>query len=159
MLQRALPVIGPWLKPLMFRYWRLRRGITLGVRVALFDDSNRICLVRHTYAPGWHFPGGGVEITQTARQAALAELRQEAHIDWQGDLELFAIYKNPKDNLRDHICLYTARGWCGGHNPVPDMEIAECRFFSLSGLPAQTTASTRARLDEIAGRSPPAEIW
>ena len=37
--------------------WRVTRGMTLGVRGAAIDAQNRVCLVRHTYMPGWHLPG------------------------------------------------------------------------------------------------------
>src|SRR5262245_2056555 len=38
----------------------LKRRMTLGTRVLMVDGEKKIYLIRHTYAPGWHFPGGGV---------------------------------------------------------------------------------------------------
>src|SRR5438552_10539353 len=46
---------------LMQPWFRLRRGMTLGVRAAVFDEEGRIIMVRHRYAPGWLLPGVGVE--------------------------------------------------------------------------------------------------
>ena len=42
-------------------WFALARGMTLGVRAAAFDEGGRVFLVRHSYVPGWHMPGGGVE--------------------------------------------------------------------------------------------------
>ncbi len=42
-------------------YFALARGMTLGVRAACFDDAGRVFLVRHSYLPGWHLPGGGLD--------------------------------------------------------------------------------------------------
>ena len=41
-------------------YFTLARGMTMGVRAACFDEAGRVFLVRHSYVPGWHLPGGGV---------------------------------------------------------------------------------------------------
>ncbi|MGE0237798.1 MAG: NUDIX domain-containing protein, partial [Parvibaculaceae bacterium] len=66
---------------LMMQPWlRLRRGMTLGVRAAIFDDQDRVFLVRHSYAPGWLFPGGGVERGETIYDALRRELVEEGGI-------------------------------------------------------------------------------
>ena len=54
---------------LLHVYFAVSRGMTLGVRAACFDEAGRIFLVRHTYVPGWHLPGGGVERGETALDA------------------------------------------------------------------------------------------
>ncbi|MGD9845279.1 MAG: NUDIX domain-containing protein, partial [Variibacter sp.] len=40
---------------------RLVRGVTLGVRAMVFAPDGSIFLVKHSYLPGWHLPGGGVD--------------------------------------------------------------------------------------------------
>lgn len=49
---------------------RITHGITLGVRVIVIDPAQGVLLVRHGYAPGWHFPGGGVDAGESAEDAA-----------------------------------------------------------------------------------------
>ena len=53
-------------------YFALARGMTMGVRAACFDEAGRVFLVRHSYVPGWHLPGGGIERGETALDAIIA---------------------------------------------------------------------------------------
>mgnify|MGYP003398834947 CR=1 FL=1 len=59
---------------------RLTRGMTLGSRTAVIDGEGRFMLVKQTYAPGWIFPGGGVERGETCEEAARREVEEEAAI-------------------------------------------------------------------------------
>ena len=66
---------------LLHVYFAASRGMTLGVRAACFDEAGHIFLVRHTYIPGWHLPGGGVERGETAIEALFKEMREEGNLD------------------------------------------------------------------------------
>ena len=71
-----------------------RRGVTLGVRAAVFDAEGRVFLVKHSYMPGWYLPGGGVDRGETMRQALERELMEEAGIRLTGPAMLFGLYLN-----------------------------------------------------------------
>ena len=43
-------------------YFRLRRGMTLGVRAAVLNEGGEVLLVRHTYTPGWHIDWKGTRL-------------------------------------------------------------------------------------------------
>jgi 8-oxo-dGTP pyrophosphatase MutT (NUDIX family) len=152
------PVRRP-IQRLLHLYWRYARGLTLGVRVAAFDDANRIILVKHTYVRGWHFPGGGVEPGETAHDALVRELREEALIELKGEARLHAVYLNRSASQRDHVLLYVARDFEFVDLKRRQLEIADVQAFPLDALPADTTRSTRLRLEEIATGRAPALIW
>jgi 8-oxo-dGTP pyrophosphatase MutT (NUDIX family) len=156
----AVPLAERWLRPLLHRYWRLTRGLTLGVRGAVFDAQGRVLLVRHTYASGWHMPGGGVEPRETAVAALARELDEEAGIALGGPPRLHGVFYNRKVGKRDHVLVYVVRDFTVVREKRPDREIAEVGFFPLDALPDATTAPTRRRLAEIAaGGGELPETW
>ena len=65
-------------------YSRFRRGMTLGVRAAVFDRDGRVLLVRHSYVKGWYMPGGGVEPGEAMHEALTRELIEEGGIALTG---------------------------------------------------------------------------
>lgn len=140
-------------------WFRMKRGITLGVRVAAFNDKGHVFLVRHTYVPGWQFPGGGVEVDETALEAMERELFEEGNVTLGAAPELFQVYFNSRITNRDHVLLYVCRDVRRQTPKVPDKEIAESGFFPLDDLPAGTTASTLQRLKEIAGEDEVQPVW
>jgi 8-oxo-dGTP pyrophosphatase MutT (NUDIX family) len=140
-------------------YWRFSRGMTLGVRGVVLDDGGRVFLVRHTYTPGWHFPGGGVEVGETALTALTRELAEEARVEITGAPVLHGIFFNHAASQRDHVLTYVVRDFRVLEPKRPDGEIADSGFFPLDGLPEATTRATRARLHEILSGGPPPPMW
>lgn len=143
----------------LHRYWRVTRGLTLGVRGAVLDPDNRVFLIRHTYVPGWHLPGGGVEAGETALAALGRELLEEASIRIGPLPQLFGVYFNGRVSRRDHVLVYVVRDFTVVEPKRPDREIAEAGFFALDGLPEGTTEATRRRLAEIVSGQPVTETW
>lgn len=149
MPKRLLKFAGPAASPMLRRFWQISRGMTLGVKCVAFNDSQGICLIRHTYVGGWSLPGGGVDPGETIYQAAERELREETEIILAQPAELFGFYANTKASDRDHVALLICREWHQRQPKQPDLEIAEAAFFPLEELPEATTVSTRTRLSEI----------
>lgn len=143
---------------LLHRWFLLKRGMTLGVRIACFDDKGHVFLVRHTYVPGWHLPGGGIERGETAEQAARKEIREEGNLVAVGGLELVSVHLQNRVSNRDHVMVYRAKVTQGSAK-LADREIAEAAFFSLDALPEATTQSTRKRLSELAGEAIVDPYW
>lgn len=153
---RATPRLVTWG---LHTYWRFSRGLTLGVRAAILDDRNRVFLIRHTYVPGWHLPGGGVETGETALDALGRELQEEACIALDGPPQLFGVYFNSRISRRDHVLVYVVRRFTVLAVKQPDREIAEAGFFPLDRLPEGTTTATRARISEILDGQSAAATW
>jgi ADP-ribose pyrophosphatase YjhB (NUDIX family) len=141
------------------RYWRLTRGLTMGVQGAVIDERNRFLLIRHTYRPGWHFPGGGVEKNETVRTSLDRELEEEVAVHLTGEPELFGVFANFRVFPSDHVVLYIVRQWRQTHVPPPNREIAEQGFFAVDALPADINAATRRRIDEIVSGGQRAHAW
>lgn len=140
-------------------YGRRSRGMTLGVR-ALLVAEGRVLLVRHTYAPGWYLPGGGVERGESAGDALIREVREEAGVRLTDAPRLFGLYRNAAADPRDHVAFFV----CEGFEAIPDAprprgEIAERGAFAIDALPADATPATRARLREYLAGAVPSVDW
>jgi ADP-ribose pyrophosphatase YjhB (NUDIX family) len=135
--------------PVMHFYWRMSRGMTIGVRGLVIDGQDRVFLVKHTYVTGWHLPGGGVEPGETIADAVARELKEEGNIELASAPKQFAIYFHPTASKRDHVVLFVIRDFRQPAPPVPDQEIMAHGFFSRDALPPDTTRGTRARIAEV----------
>jgi 8-oxo-dGTP pyrophosphatase MutT (NUDIX family) len=140
-------------------YWRLTRGLTLGVRAVVIDGDDRIFLVKHTYARGWHFPGGGVEAGETVFDALARELREEGNIELTAPPRLHGVFFNTRVSRRDHVVLFVVRNFRQPAPPVPDREIMAHGFFRLDDLPGDTVPATRTRLAELTMGLPLSPNW
>ncbi|SCX05807.1 RNA pyrophosphohydrolase [Agrobacterium rosae] len=145
-------------KRLLHTFFFLSRGMTMGVRAACFDAQGRVFLVRHTYVPGWHMPGGGVERGETGLQALHKEIREEGNLAATSTPQLFHVYFNNRTSDRDHVLFYRL-DVTQTETKVPDREISESDFFPLDALPEGTTPATRRRLAELAGDVQPDNYW
>lgn len=144
--------------PVFRTYWRLSRAATLGVRGVACDEAGQVMLIKHTYLPGWHLPGGGVERGETAPEAIAREMAEEAGIEAAETPAIFALYSNHANFAGDHIALYRFGVWkpC---TPRPGNEIAARGFFDPANLPDGTTQATHRRLAEMFAGAPVSGVW
>ena len=143
-----------------FHWWfLLTRPMTLGVRAIVLDGEGRVLLVRHTYVPGWHFPGGGVERGETMLASLARELAEEANIVMEEPPRLHGLFFNRAVSPRDHVAVYVVRRFRQTAPHVADREIAEARFFACDALPEGAGRATRARLAEVLQGVATAQIW
>jgi 8-oxo-dGTP pyrophosphatase MutT (NUDIX family) len=135
------------------------RPMTLGVRGVVIDNAGAVLLVKHTYSPGWHFPGGGVEPGETFEGALARELAEEANVVAEPPVQLHGLFFNAHASRRDHVAVFVVRRfrWLGER--APDREILAAKFFAPDALPEDATRGTRSRLAEILDSQPLSSHW
>ena len=141
-------------------YFLVRRPMTLGVRGLIHDRaSNSVFLIRHTYVPGWQFPGGGVEVGETLAEALTRELAEEGNIALTAPPLLKSMHFNRRSSNRDHVGFYLIEAFSQTAPKRPDHEIAEAGFFPLDRLPQHTTPATLRRITEVFGNAAVSPYW
>ena len=97
----------------------------------IFDDRNRILLVKLTYQRyhPWGLPGGGLEYSETAESAVVREVREETGLVVEVE-KLFLNKTFPPDKFAMY---YLCRITDGVFQPSD--EVCEYGYFSLSNLP------------------------
>jgi len=148
-LQDLRKRLEPLLRHIFHLYWRIARGMTLGVRGVVLDGEDRVFLVKHSYVAGWHLPGGGVEAGETFLEALRRELIEEGRIELTDEPPLHGLFFSAHLSRRDHVAVYVIRQFRQDRLPEPNREIVECGFYDAGALPADTTRGTRLRIAEV----------
>lgn len=138
---------------------RLKRPVTLGVRLLALTDAGEVLLIRQSYMPGLALPGGGVDPGETCAEAAAREAAEEAGLALAEPPALFHVYLNRALGNRDHVVLFVARGVSRDREWTPSLEILSSNFYPVQALPEAVTPATRARLAEVLEGAPRSDIW
>jgi 8-oxo-dGTP pyrophosphatase MutT (NUDIX family) len=137
----------------------VRRRMVIGARLVLVSEG-RFLLIRHTYMPGWHFAGGGVEPGETAGDAARREGEEETGYAAEGALRLHGLFLNANAATnRDHVAVFVATGFRQVRAFRSNAEIAEIGWFAADELPEAIEPGTARRIAEIVAGTTPAERW
>jgi ADP-ribose pyrophosphatase YjhB (NUDIX family) len=132
--------------------------VTLGVRGLVLNQAGEVLLVEHTYMRGWYLPGGGVERGETAEQATIRELQEEAGVKVIGRPQLVGVHANHRVFRGDHVLLYRVDAWepCAASQQG---EIKAVGWFAPDGLPHDVSPGTRRRIAEALGGAEASPHW
>jgi len=129
----------------------LKQRATIGAQVALLHEG-KVLLVRHSYKPGWHLPGGGIDPPETPENALTRELREEVAITLTSPPTLLGIFPNPLVQARgDYVVAFLATAFTEIPNSKRSWEIAEVKWFPLQQLPSDCSLICRRILDRVDG--------
>ena len=105
---------------------------TADVVIELPDD--RVVLVRRRHPPsGWAFPGGFIEVGETAEEAAIREAREETGLLVRLE-HLLGVYSDPRRDPRHHTLTTVYVGRAEG-NPRGGDDAALARAFRFEDVP------------------------
>jgi ADP-ribose pyrophosphatase YjhB (NUDIX family) len=124
-------------------YWMIFKPLTLGVQVMMLR-GDAVLLVKHTYQPNWHFPGGMVERGETLEQAARREAREEVGAEL-GKLTLIGVFTNFAQGKSDHVTVFACTEF--SISPTTNPEIEQWALFGPTELPPSVSPATRRRTE------------
>jgi 8-oxo-dGTP pyrophosphatase MutT (NUDIX family) len=128
-----------------------------GVNAVVEDENGHVLLVRHTYLPGWHLPGGGVDPGEPPADAIIRELKEEIGLTESSPPELMGIFTRRLVWIGNVIALYRVRNV--KYNFKRNVEIVEMKFVDPANLPDGIAPGTKRRLLELANNAPPSHYW
>ena len=96
----------------------------------VFDERGRVLLIRRRNDPfrgQYAFPGGFIELGETAEDCALRELKEETGIE-AGSLRLIGVYSDPNRDPRHHSITVAFLVSVHGQTPVAGDDAAAAEF-------------------------------
>ena len=140
--------------------WSVRCPLTFGVKALVLTENNKVLLVKHTYKPGWHIPGGKLEKRETIEDAARRELYEETGVSVDGlPGRLLGTYSNLKRNGSDHVSVFVFEQAPEVEPKPQPIEIEQVAFFPVDDLPEELTEGNRKRILEATGRLESSTVW
>ena len=131
---------------------------TLVTNVAIFKDGEVLLQKREDFEV-WCMPGGHLENSESAAQAAVREVREENGFEVELTCFVGLYYHLGLDGLGMHNVLFSAR-LLGGTLQCDPGETLDARFFSVHALPPDTVWWHRQRvLDAAAATSGGGQAW
>jgi ADP-ribose pyrophosphatase YjhB (NUDIX family) len=125
-----------------------------GAACAVFDQSGRVLLVRHTYGrKNWELPGGVGESGESPDETARRELFEETGV--RADIDrLTGVYFEPSHDFGPMLHFVFSVLWQDGLAPVPSSdEIADVGYWAIDDLPRPISDFTQRRISDAASPS------
>lgn len=119
-------------KPIQLLIMRLMQSqFLIGCTGIIFDDQNRVLLLRHTYRQTpWSLPGGYIKSTEHPIEGLEREIKEETGFTVSIDSQLKL--RTDRDTARLDICYV---GTFIGGKFKKNEEVVEAKFFTYDTLP------------------------
>lgn len=131
--------------------------VAFGVAAIVDDAEGRVLLVRHSYQPGWHLPGGGVDAGEPPAEAVLRELREEVGLVESAAPEFAGIFTRRLGWVTNVIVVYRVADARIAFKP--NAEIREIVWADPKALPEGTVRGARRRLAEFTDKTALSPYW
>ena len=149
-----------WRRTVLAFYLSAKAAITpvaFGVNAIVLDKNGRVVMVRHSYMPGLHLPGGGVDRGEPPEDAVLRELREEIGLSGAPVAEFVGLFTRRFGWITNLIALYRVRD--AEYVFKPNAEIREVVLVDPANLPDGIAPGARRRLVELATNAPLSPYW
>ena len=131
--------------------------VALGVHALIVEPGGKVLLARHSYMKGWSLPGGGVGRGEAPVAALLRELREELGEVRSEPPQLVGVFSRRAGWATNVVMLYRLTNAEVAF--TSSFEVREILFADPLSPPPGTSAGTRRRLAEFAGKTPPGAVW
>ena len=123
--------------------------------VVLFNEQGKILLEKRSDDGFYDFPGGGIDLKETAEEAGKRELFEETGLV-ADELELFKVYSGEVthyvyfngDEIYGVDLVYLCNKYHGELNPQKE-EVSELSFFSLDNMPTKMSPRNLAIIRDL----------
>ncbi|RCX21333.1 ADP-ribose pyrophosphatase YjhB (NUDIX family) [Fontibacillus phaseoli] len=118
----------------------------VGAAAVITDSNGRVLLVKHNYGKyNWELPGGLSELNESAENTAKREVLEETGLEVAVE-RLTGVYYEPTYDM--HHFVFTCK-LAENQPPQPDeVEVTECKYWSLTDLPRPISDFTIARIQD-----------
>jgi FlaA1/EpsC-like NDP-sugar epimerase/8-oxo-dGTP pyrophosphatase MutT (NUDIX family) len=135
-------------RKLLHKYFLVSRPLTVGVRCVILTEAKEVLLIRHTYISGWHLPGGGVDVGESAEDSIAREVLEETGLVLKDKPKLVGVFHSKEISNRDHVVLYVSKIMKKISLEVSTLEIESSKFFSLKNLPIDLDPSSELWIEK-----------
>ena len=126
--------------------------------VVLFDKEGKVLLEERADDGYFDFPGGGIDLKESAEDAAIRELKEETNLD-ADELELFKVYSGEithyvyfnGDEIYGVDLIYLCYKYHGEMIPQKE-EVKSLAFYDLHNMPNKMSIRNKAIIKDLLER-------
>ena len=126
--------------------------------VVLFNEEGKVLLEERADDGYFDFPGGGIDLKESAEDAAIRELKEETNLD-ADELELFKVYSGEithyvyfnGDEIYGVDLIYLCYKYHGEMIPQKE-EVKSLAFYDLHNMPNKMSIRNKAIIKDLLER-------